>query len=34
MRGWPAIAIAVLALGALTGGAAYENAALARRRLA
>ena len=31
MRGWSAIAIAVLALGALTGGAAYEHAALARR---
>ena len=28
MRGWSAIAIAVLALGALSGGAAYENAAL------
>jgi hypothetical protein len=26
MRAWPVIAVAVLALGALSGGAAYENA--------
>ena len=34
MRRWPAIAVAVLALGALSGGAAYERAAPRGGRLA